>query len=260
MELYQYLAYHRRDRVAWITLNRPDKRNALDDVLVTELKDALLAAEQDEQAKVVVIKANGPAFCAGADLDYLRRLQAYSLDQNLADSQSLAQLYKTLYRLTKVVIAQVEGPALAGGCGLMTVCDFAYVTPQASFGYPEVRIGFVPAIVMAFLIRKIGETRAREMMLSGDPIDAETACRWNLVNQVVPAEEIGDVVEQFARRLCEKNSAASMQITKKMIADIQDFPLENAIQFAARMNAYARATEDCRRGIQAFLDKERLAW
>ncbi|GAB4415961.1 MAG: enoyl-CoA hydratase-related protein [Bacteroidia bacterium] len=260
MKLYQYLEYSTRDRVAYLTLNRPDKRNALNDVMVVELKDAFMAAEQDPMVKVLVIQARGPAFCAGADLEYLQRMQQYNEEQNLADSSSLAQLMLAIYRSIKVVIAQVEGHAIAGGCGLVTVCDFAFVVPEAKLGYTEARIGFVPAIVMAFLLRKVGETRAKELLLTGRLIDASTAVRYNLVNDVVPQDEIRAHVAQFAQQLCTQCSQASMQLTKKMIADIQDFPLEHAVKFAARMNAVARRTEDCQRGIAAFLDKEDLTW
>lgn len=260
MKIYQHLDYALENRVAYITLNRPDKRNALNDVLMIELKDAVMSAEQDAGVKAIVIRANGKAFCAGADLEYLQRLQGYNMEQNLADSSTLAQLFLTIYRATKVVIAQVEGAAIAGGCGLVTVCDFAFVVPEAKFGYPEVKIGFVPAIVMTFLLRKAGETRGKELMLSGNIIDAETAEKYNLINRIIPADEIKGFVRNFAEEICRTNSAASMQLTKKMIADIQDFPLENAIKFAAKMNAYARATDDCKKGIEAFLQKEEMEW
>jgi methylglutaconyl-CoA hydratase len=260
MKLYQTIEYTVEDRVAYLTLNRPDKRNALNDVLMIELKDAIMAAEQDPEAKVIVIRARGKAFCAGADLAYLQKMQDYSMDQNMADSSTLAQMFLAVYRCTKVVIAQVEGHAIAGGAGLLTVCDFAFAVPEAKIGYTEVRIGFVPALVMVFLLRKVGETRAKELLLSGDLIDAETAARYDLLNRVIPADDIQAQVRDFAQRLCTQNSAASLQLTKKMMADLQDFPLENAIKFAARMNAHARSTPDCKRGIAAFLDKEDLQW
>lgn len=259
-QLYQFIQYEVADRVAYITLNRPDKRNALNDMMVAELRDAIHAAQEDAMAKVIVLRANGPAFCAGADLEYLQRLQAFSLEQNQEDSASLAQLFLAIYRSTKVVIAQVEGHALAGGCGLVTVCDFAFSVPEAQFGYTEVRIGFVPAIVMTFLLRKAGELRAKELMLGGQMISAEKAVQYNLVNELVSGASMAEFVQSFARQLCTDNSAASMQLTKKMVADMPDFPLENAVKFAAKMNAHARMTEDCRRGIQAFLNKEKPTW
>lgn len=260
MKLYQTIEYTVEDRVAYLTLNRPEKRNALNDVLMIELRDAIMAAEQSPEAKVIVLRANGNAFCAGADLAYLQKLQSYSMEQNIADSTTLAQMLLSIYRCTKVVIAQIEGHAIAGGAGLTTVCDFAFSVPEAQFGYTEVRIGFVPALVMTFLLRKAGETRAKELLLSGDLIDAETAAQYNLINKVVPAEGIKAEVKAFAQHLCTQNAAASMQLTKKMLADLQDFPLENSIKFAVRMNAHARATEECRRGIAAFLNKEEITW
>jgi methylglutaconyl-CoA hydratase len=260
MKLYQTIEYTVENRVAYLTLNRPEKRNALDDVLMIELRDAIMAAEQDVQAKVIVLRARGKVFCAGADLAYLQKMQDYSMDENIADSSTLAQLLLAIYRCTKIVIAQVEGHAIAGGAGLVTVCDFAFAVPEAKFGYTEVRIGFVPALVMVFLLRKTGETRAKELLLSGDLINAEIATRYDLINRVVPATDIHAHVRDFAQHLCRQNSTSSMQLTKKMMGDLQDFPLENAIKFAARMNAHARATPDCRRGIAAFLNKEDLEW
>ncbi len=260
MKIYQTLEYRVDSRVAYITLNRPDKRNALNDAIVIELKDAMMSAEHDASVKVIVIKANGKAFCAGADLEFLQKMQQYSMDQNLADSVSLAEVFLAIYRSTKVVIAQVQGHAIAGGAGLMTVADFAFVVPEAKIGYTEVKIGFVPALVMTFLIRKVGETRAKQLLLSGDLISAQDAMNFNLVTRIVEAEKLEEEVATFAQKLCTENSAASMQLTKKMIADIQDFPLENAIKFGARLNARARATDDCKRGIAAFLNKEKIEW
>jgi methylglutaconyl-CoA hydratase len=257
---YQFIEFEIADRIAYISLNRPEKRNALNDVMVAELRQAFALAEEDESVKVVILRANGKAFCAGADLEYLRKLQTFTLEQNLADSNALAEIFRFIYRSTKVYIALVEGHAIAGGCGLVTVCDFAFSVPEAKFGYSEVRIGFIPAIVMFFLLRKIGETKAKEMLLTGEIIAAEAAQAFGLINRVIPADKIQEEVQDFAEMLCTKNSAASMQLTKKMIADIQSFPVDNALSFAAKMNAHSRATEDCVRGIQSFLNKEEISW
>ncbi len=259
-QLYHLIEYSVANRVATITLNRPDKRNAINDLMVVELRDAFHAALEAPDAKVIVLKANGPAFCAGADLEYLRKLQAYDLDQNQADSAALAQLMLAIYRSPKVVIGQIEGHAIAGGCGLATVCDFAFSVSEAQFGYTEVRIGFVPAIVMTFLLRKVGETRGKELMLGGDLITADRAAEIGLINEVVPADAIQSFVDTFAQKLCTQNSFSSMQLTKKMMADIPDFPLENAVKFAAKMNAHARMTDDCKQGISAFLNKQKMTW
>jgi len=256
----EYVHYEVSDRIAYITLNRPDKRNALNHAFVTELKAAFGRAESDSGVKVIVLRANGKAFCAGADLAYLRQLQAFNFEENLQDSNHLMELFAQIYRHPKPVIAQVEGHAIAGGAGLATVCDFAFVVPEAKFGYTEVRIGFIPAIVMVFLVRKCGELRAKELLLSGDIISAETAVNYNILNRVVPAEEIQDHVREFADRLCVQNSGQSMAMTKRLLGDIQHFPIAEGLAFASKMNAHTRGTEDCKRGISAFLNKEDLKW
>lgn len=254
------LLYSTSNRIATITLNRPDKRNALNAELVTDLTASFTKAEQDEQIKAVILKATGESFCAGADLGYLQQLQKNSLQENLADSTALKDLFLKIYTLPKPVIAQVQGHALAGGCGLATVCDFCLSVPEAKFGYTEVKIGFIPAIVMVFLIRKIGDGKARELLLSGNPISAEEALEKGLINRVVAREELEKTVLAVAEHLVNTNSPMSMKLTKQMLAEVQQRPLEDALKYAAEMNAQARGTEDCRRGISAFLNKEKIIW
>lgn len=254
------IEYAVSNRVGYITLNRPDKKNALSFELVKDLKDALARAEQDDNVKVIVLKANGDAFCAGADLGYLQKLQSFTHEENLADSNHLKELFQQIYTLGKVIIAQVQGHALAGGCGLATVCDFSFAVPEAKFGYTEVRIGFIPAIVMVFLLRKIGEGKARQLLLSGEVIKAEEALALGLINKIVSREKLEDEVLMFAQSLITSNSANSMMLTKKMIAEVQSMSMEEALSFASNANASARASEDCKRGIAAFLNKEKLSW
>lgn len=252
--------YHVKDRIGVITLNRPEKRNALSQELVTDLKEAFSNAEKDDEVKVVILKANGEAFCAGADLAYLQQLQKFSYEQNLQDSNQLKELFLKIYSHPKVVIAQVQGHALAGGCGLATVCDFSYAVQEAKFGYTEVKIGFIPAIVTVFLLRKIGEAKSKELLLSGDLISAEQAQQMGLINRVVPTEKLESEVMTLAKKLVEGNSAQSMKLTKQMIAKVQSEPIGEALNYAAEMNARARGTDDCKRGIAAFLNKEKLVW
>lgn len=252
--------YEVHERVAYITLNRPDKRNALNQALIEALDDAFVRAEQDARAKVVVLRARGQTFCAGADLAYLQQLQSFSYEENLKDSMRLKSLFWRIYTLKKVVIAQVEGHAIAGGCGLATVCDMAFAVSEAKFGYTEVKIGFIPAIVSLFLVRKIGESHARELLLSGRLIDAQQACRLGLIHEVVAAQQIAQYVADYAQKLCRQNAASSMELTKRMMAAIQDKTLEDALQYAAQMNAMARETEECRHGITTFLNKQPLEW
>lgn len=210
--------------------------------------------------KVIILKAEGETFCAGADLAYLQQLQHFTFEENLADSNQLKELFLKIYTLKKVVIAQVQGHALAGGCGLATVCDFVFAVPDAKFGYTEVKIGFIPALVAVFLIRKIGEQRARQLLLSGDLIRAEEAYSLGLITKVIEAQDLEPTVIKFATRLIQTNSGQSMQSTKQLIAQVQALPLAEALSQAARMNAQARGTEDCKRGIAAFLNKQEIKW
>lgn len=256
----KFVAVNIKERVGYIILNRPDKRNALNAEFVEELKTAIKDAEQNEAIKVIVLKANGSAFCAGADLGYLKSLQSNSYEENLADSRNLMELFQLIYTLKKVVIAQVEGHAIAGGCGLATVCDFVYSVPDVKFGYTEVKIGFIPAIVSLFLLRKIGETRGKELLLSGDLIDSLEAEKYGLINKIVASIEIDEKVFIFAKRLCEQNSEQSMSLTKHLIANVQHISISEGLELAATENAKARETNDCKSGIAAFLNKENLTW
>jgi methylglutaconyl-CoA hydratase len=254
------ILYEIRERIAYITLNRPEKRNALSHELISELKVAFKKADEDDEVKVVVLAANGDAFCAGADLEYIQQMQTFSYEQNYEDSTHLKDLFLQIYEMKKVVIGQVQGSALAGGCGLVTLCDFVFAAPHAKFGYTEVRIGFIPAIVMVFLLRKIGETKGKELLLSGALITAEEAKLVSIINAVIPAQKLSEYVFDFASILSKANSGYSMTVTKQMIAKVQALPLNEALTFASEMNAKARSSEDCQRGIAAFLNKEKITW
>jgi len=252
--------YSVQERIAIITLNRPEKRNALSFEFIDALKQAFDRAEADEQVKAIVLKAKGEAFCAGADLAYLQQLQKFSFEENLNDSNHLKELYSKIYHHSKVIIAQVQGHALAGGCGLATVCDWVFTVPEAKFGYTEVRIGFIPALVSVFVLRKIGEGAARELLLGGDLISAERAQAIGLVNHIVAAENLERDVWDFTTRLIATNSASSMALTKKLIADTAGKSIADALAYASSLNAQARSTQDCKRGIEAFLNKEKIIW
>lgn len=257
---FKWITYTVSKRTAFITLDRPEKRNALSPGMVAELQQAFTQAGADPKVKVIVLKANGKAFSAGADLGYLQELQQYGPEENLADSNRLKELFHKIYTLPKVVLAQVEGPAIAGGCGLATVCDFVFATSDSRFGYSEVRIGFVPAIVMTFLLRKVGEARAKELMLTGTPISAERALDIGIVQYIESPLAIGEKVADFAQMLAQQCSGSAMTRTKQMMAEIQGMPLNEALDFAAHQNAEARATDDCKQGIAAFLNKEEIVW
>jgi methylglutaconyl-CoA hydratase len=225
--------FAKKNRIGYLTLNRPEKRNALNDELVSELINAFHLANEDQEVKVIILKSSGTAFCAGADLAYLQKLQFNSFEENLQDSRQLKDLYHLIYTLKKVVIAQINGHAIAGGCGLASVCDFSFAVPEARFGYTEVHIGFIPALVSVFLLRKIGEGRSRRLLLSGDLIDAVTAKELGLINWVVPKDQLEEKVLEFAENLCINNSSESMAVVKKMIAELPGMEINKALEYAA---------------------------
>lgn len=260
LEALRYIRYACENRVGYVTLNRPDKRNALNADVVTELKQAFEYAENDADCKVIVLRAAGDVFCAGADLGYIQELQNFGYTDNLEDSTHLMQLFHQIYTLKKVVIGQVQGHALAGGCGLAAICDISFAVPEAKFGYTEVKIGFLPAIVSVFLIRKIGEARTKQLLLSGDVVSAQTALDMGLITFLSTREELAATVRAYAERLCRENSGQSMEVTKEMLARLPEMPLEDGLRYAAQSNAEARGSEDCRRGIAAFLNKEKIGW
>jgi methylglutaconyl-CoA hydratase len=249
-----------QDRIGFITLNRPEKRNALSPELIAELDHAFSEFEHNPEVKVVILQAEGKAFCAGADLDYIQQMQHFSLEENLADSNRLKALFSKIYEFPKVVIAQVQGHALAGGCGLVTVCDFAFASPAALFGYTEVKIGFVPALVSVFLTEQIGQAKTAELLLSGDLISSAKACSLGLVTEVVDLEFLEKKTLEFAQKLVSENSAFSMQETKRLLRSMGHKSRHEALDLAAEANAHARGQEDCVKGIAAFLSKSKPNW
>lgn len=252
--------YHVEQRIGYITLCRPEKHNALSPQMIEGISEALEQAHRDEQAKVVVLRAEGKHFCAGADLQWLHQMQGNSFEANLADSQTLRRMFEKLYSMPKVVIAQVQGHAIAGGTGLISVCDFVFSVPEAKFGYTEVKIGFIPALVLVFLSRRMSEGRARRLVLTGDLVMAAQAQELGLITEVVAADRLEEHVRAFADKLCVENSGQSMGIVKRMFAETVGMGLDDALDYAAQMNARARSSADCIRGIQAFLNKEKIVW
>ena len=255
-----FVKYNTQNRVGYITLNRPEKRNALNDLFVEELKEIFTIAENDEKSKLIVLKANGEAFCAGADLAYLKKLQNNSYDENLVDSNNLKELFEQIYNLKKLVIAQVEGHAIAGGGGLATVCDFVFSVPEAKFGFTEVKIGFVPAIISTFILRKIGETKTKELLFTGNLISAEKAKNIGLINFVIEKESIEKEIKLFTEKICVNTSGESLKLTKKLISDVQTMSVREALNYSAKLNARARQTEDCKKGIASFINKQKIIW
>jgi len=248
------ISYTVTNRIALIKLNRPEKRNALHPDLVKEFSKKLAEAEHDKNVSTVIITGEGKSFCAGADLSYLNDLRNYSSLENEEDSKLLADLFLRIYNFPKPTIAAVNGAAIAGGCGLASVCDIIVADKHNSkFGYSEVKIGFIPAIVSIFLVRKIGEGRAKHLLLTGEIIDAEKAYQVGLANS------IADDAQEFSLELANellKNSDFSMQFTKKMVNDISGLPVEKAVEQCIELNAISRTSEDFKNGLSSFLNKK----
>ena len=240
--------------VRTLTLNRPEKRNALNDELVSELKAALTDADGDTSLYAIVIRGAGKDFCSGADLESLRKISEASYDENLEDARSLAELFAFIRRVKIPVIAAVHGRALAGGCGLATACDLVIATQSARFGYPEVKIGFVPAIVMAFLRRNTSEKRAFEIATQGFEFSSAEAERLGLINHIVTDDAFEEEVARFAA-VYEKVSRSAVIMSKKLLYEMDSLDFTASIEAGAKANAEARMSEDCKKGIAKFLEK-----
>jgi methylglutaconyl-CoA hydratase len=255
---YQTIQLTYVGNVATITLNRPEKRNAISFELIDDLLRAL-----DEVAKsetiVLIVTGAGKAFCSGMDLENLKALLGRTPEQNLQDSQAMVRLFRTLYEFPKVTIAAVNGAAIAGGTGLALLCDFTLAVSEAKFGYTEVRIGFVPAIVSTFLLRQIGEKQARDLLLTGRIFDAEEALRIGLINRIVEPEQLMERARELAALLMG-NSSASLRATKKLLSDHARAEIDAQIDAAVRENAAIRSTADFREGITSFLEKRKPVW
>jgi len=245
-------------KIATLTLNRPDKRNAISFELIDDLLKALDEIAQCDVV-VLIVTGAGKAFCSGMDLDNLKSLLGRTPEQNLQDSETMVGLFRSIYEFPKVTIAAVNGAAIAGGTGLALLCDFTLAVPEAKFGYTEVRIGFVPAIVSTFLLRQLPEKQARDLLLSGRIFAAEEALRLGLITEVVEAEKLMERTHELAAKLME-NSAASLHATKRLLTQHARLELDAHIGAAVRENAAIRSTADFREGISSFLEKRKPVW
>lgn len=241
--------------VATVVLDRPSRRNALDAALVAGLRDAFVRLDRAPDVRVVGLRGAGEDFCAGADLREVRASVDAGILASMADAQSLGDLFVTMRRMRRPIVAIVHGHALAGGCGLATACDLVVAAAGARFGYPEVRLGFVPAMVMAILRRSVGETRAFEIVARGEMFDAATAERWGLVNRVLDEDDFGEAADRYLAELAA-HSASALELTKRLLYQIDGADFESAIRAGAEVNAIARLTDDCQAGIDRFLRRD----
>lgn len=240
--------------VARLTLNRPEKRNALNGELVAALKDGLSRAASDPSVRVVALAGAGSDFCSGADLAELERISELGEDENLDDARSLGALFQQMRRHPRPIVAIVRGRALAGGCGLASACDLVLADEEAEFGYPEVYLGFVPALVMTILRRKMGEGRAFELVVQGDRFGAPEAHRLGLVNRVWPARAFETEAERYLTALAKKPESA-VRLTKSLLYELDALDFDEGIERGAEVNVEARMTDECRAGVRRFLDR-----
>lgn len=246
--------YELKEGIARITLNRPEKRNALDRELIAELKQAISASAGDAQCRAVLIGGAGTDFCSGADLAALEKSAQADVLDNMAEARQTGELFLMMRDHPRPIIAAVHGRALAGGCGIATACDIILASESAQFGYPEVNVGFVPAMVMAILRRSISEKAALELVVSGEVISARRACEIGLVHHVYSDGDFASQVDAYVAKLSAK-SASALMLTKKLLYNMDSMSFEAALESGVRINAIARMTEDCRAGVEKFLKK-----
>jgi len=254
MPAFQKIVYAIDGPVARVTLNRPDKRNALDSEMVSEIRRALAESAENSAVRVVLLSGAGKDFCSGADLAALHQIAKATVMENLADARQLADVFLDMRRHPRPIVAAVRGRALAGGCGIATAADIILASESAQFGYPEVKIGFVPAMVMAIVRRSVSEKRAFELLTNGEPFPARTALEIGMINRIFPDASFDREVESYAAQLATRSTSA-LSLTKSLLYQIDSMSFEAALSAGVQTNAIARLTDDCRRGIEQFLKR-----
>jgi methylglutaconyl-CoA hydratase len=258
MSSYSTIKLEADGEIPLITLNRPEKRNAISATMIDELLAALGDVELGSP-RVAIVTGAGQAFCAGMDLEALKALATQSPEQNLADARRTAGFFRRLWSFPKPLIAAVNGAALAGGCGIATLCDFTLAASEATFGYTEVRVGFMPALVSMFLDRQVGEKLARDLFLTGRILDAAAAQAIGLVTKVVPAEQLLSAARELAATLIA-NSPGGLLATKRLLVRASEAEIDRRIELAVAESVAIRATPDFREGLAAFLEKRKPRW
>jgi methylglutaconyl-CoA hydratase len=256
---YQTILFEAKDEVAWISFNRPDVHNAFNAAMLSELDDAFEKARADESIRVIVLRGTGKSFCSGADINWLREIINYSFEQNLEESLHLAKLLHKIYVLPKATLAMVNGTAIGGGTGLLAVCDMAIASEEAKFGLSELKIGLVPAAISPYVIRKIGESNAREYFLTGRRITAQKAREIGLLNKVVLPEKLEKEVEETVSLLLTSGPEA-LASCKELIHKVPQMSFEEAKTFTAKMIADLRVSKEGQEGMSAYLEKRKPSW
>ena len=255
---YETLLVETSGHLSTITFNRPDKRNAITTQMIAELQTALDEIEKTH-TRVVILTATGKAFCAGIDLELLQSIARQSASENQEDSRRIAKMFRKIWSYSRPIIAAVNGHALAGGCGIATLCDFTLAVPEAKFGYTEVKIGFLPAIVSVFLLRQIGEKRCRDLLLTGRLIEAAEAKEMGLVNEIVPAENLMNRANELAETILAA-SPSSITRAKHLLVSAAAASVDHDLERAVLESARVRCTPDFKEGLAAFLEKRKPVW
>jgi methylglutaconyl-CoA hydratase len=255
---FETLTVEHAGQVSTITFNRPEKRNAITTQMISELQAALDELEKT-QTRVVILTGNGKAFCAGIDLDMLQNIAKQTAGENQEDSKRIAKMFRKIWSYSRPLIAAVNGHALAGGCGIATLCDFTLAVPEAKFGYTEVKIGFLPAIVSVFLTRQIGEKRCRDLLLTGRLIEATEAKEMGLVNEIVPGDKLMDRARELADTILAA-SPSSITRAKHLLVSAAAQGVDHDLERAVLESARVRCTPDFKEGLAAFLEKRKPVW
>jgi methylglutaconyl-CoA hydratase len=256
---YKTILLEKRNKVMWVTLNRPEVHNAFNSVMINELSAVFDLAKDDPDVRVVVLTGKGKSFCAGADLNWMKEIIKYSFEQNLEESMNIAELMRKIYALPKPAIAMVNGAAIGGGTGFVSASDIAIASDNAKFGLSEVKIGLVPAAISPYVVRKIGESKAREYFLTGKRISAQTAKDIGLVNDTVPFTELGGRIDALIEQLVTSGPEA-IACCKELLIKVPRMQTSEVKEFTARMIANLRVSEEGQEGMAAFLEKRKPKW
>lgn len=256
---YKTIRFEERGRVAWIILNRPEVRNAFNETMISEVADAFMVINSRKDLRVVVLTGEGKAFCAGADLNWMKDVLEYTYEENLADSKNLAEMFHLMFTCPLPTIARVNGPAIGGGCGMAAVCDIVIACDKATFSLSEVKLGLVPACISPYVIRRMGDKNCREYFLTGERIGAEKAKESGLVNEVVPEDKLDEAVDSRIRQLLSSGPDA-LAWCKQLLARAADMPEDKVGNYTAEVIARLRMGDEGQEGMRAFFEKRKPKW
>ncbi|MBI4722187.1 MAG: enoyl-CoA hydratase/isomerase family protein [Candidatus Stahlbacteria bacterium] len=256
---FETIVYTIKDRVARVMLNRPEVHNAFNDVMFRELIEVFKDIQDNKEVRSVVLTGAGKSYCAGADINWMRKVKDYTYEENYADTYKLSELLSLIYALPKPVIGRINGAAIGGGVGFVAICDIAIASKDALFGFSEVKLGLIPACISPYIIRKCSEGKVRELFLTGERISAERALAVGLVNRVVLPEALDSAVQELVNQLIDSGPNA-MRVCKELLKEVSQMTLDEAKEYTTRVLAELRMSDETQEGMQAFLDKRKPKW